>query len=87
MKTIGIYNPYLETKGGGEKMALALAEILSNDKNHEVTLDRPPLLIEGVVSQSPGLRGVDLPRRGCINVSYRAMQPFGVNDPLPFHPG
>ncbi len=38
MKKIGIYNPYLETRGGGEKVCLALASVLSEDKNNLVTL-------------------------------------------------
>lgn len=38
MKKIGIYNPYIETKGGGEKMSLALAETLAEDKNNDVFL-------------------------------------------------
>lgn len=33
-KKIGIYNPYLETKGGGEKVCLALAEYFANEKKH-----------------------------------------------------
>lgn len=37
MNKIGIYNPYLETKGGGEKVCLALAETLSKDPNNSVT--------------------------------------------------
>lgn len=36
MKHIGMYNAYLNTKGGGEKVFLATAERLS--KNHRVTL-------------------------------------------------
>lgn len=35
-KSLAIYNPYLSTKGGGEKVALALAEMLSHD--YDVTL-------------------------------------------------
>jgi len=35
---IGIYNPYVETKGGGEKVMLAMAAYLSNVKNYEVIL-------------------------------------------------
>lgn len=35
-KRVAIYNPYLETRGGGEKLCLAIAEYLSKD--HEVTL-------------------------------------------------
>jgi len=38
MKKIGIYNPYLETKGGGEKVCLALASDLSKDSQLEVFL-------------------------------------------------
>lgn len=38
MKKIGIYNPYLETKGGGEKYTLALAEELAKDPHTSVTL-------------------------------------------------
>ena len=38
MKRIGIYNPYIESKGGGEKICLALAETLANHPNAEVTL-------------------------------------------------
>lgn len=34
--SLAIYNPYLETKGGGEKVCLAMAEILS--ESYEVTL-------------------------------------------------
>lgn len=35
---IAIYNPYLETKGGGEKVCLALAEALSKDEQNSVYL-------------------------------------------------
>ena len=35
-KRVAIYNPYLETRGGGEKLSLAIAEYLSS--NYEVTL-------------------------------------------------
>jgi glycosyltransferase involved in cell wall biosynthesis len=38
VKKIGIYNPYLESKGGGEKVCLALAEVLSRQPDVEVTL-------------------------------------------------
>lgn len=38
MKKIGIYNPYLDTKGGGEKVCLALAEHFAKDKNNKVFL-------------------------------------------------
>ncbi len=38
MKKIGIYNPYLDTKGGGEKVCLALASVLSNQSGTEVWL-------------------------------------------------
>jgi glycosyltransferase involved in cell wall biosynthesis len=37
MKKIGIYNPYLDTRGGGEKVYLALAAALAK-KGNEVTL-------------------------------------------------
>lgn len=37
-KSVAIYNPYLHTKGGGEKVCLALAESLKNDLGYEVTL-------------------------------------------------
>lgn len=36
MKKVAIYNPYLETRGGGEKVCLSMAEYLS--KNYKVTL-------------------------------------------------
>jgi glycosyltransferase involved in cell wall biosynthesis len=35
-QSLAIYNPYLDTKGGGEKVALAMAEFLSKD--YDVTL-------------------------------------------------
>lgn len=35
---IAIYNPYLETKGGGEKMALTMAEILASNNDNQVFL-------------------------------------------------
>ncbi|MBI2591893.1 glycosyltransferase [Candidatus Saccharibacteria bacterium] len=35
---IGIYNPYLDTKGGGEKVCAALAEYFAKDKNNKVFL-------------------------------------------------
>ncbi len=38
MKKIGIYNPYLDTKGGGEKVCLALAEHFAKDRNNNVYL-------------------------------------------------
>lgn len=38
MKKIGIYNPYLETKGGGEKVCLAIAEVLSQTPDTSVEL-------------------------------------------------
>ncbi len=38
MKTIAIYNPYLSTRGGGEKLCLSLAETLSHKKDTHVTM-------------------------------------------------
>lgn len=38
MKKIGIYNPYLDTKGGGEKVCAALAEYFAKDKSNQVFL-------------------------------------------------
>jgi glycosyltransferase involved in cell wall biosynthesis len=38
MKRIAIYNPYLETRGGGEKVCLALAVSLRKNFNCKVTL-------------------------------------------------
>lgn len=38
MKKVGIYNPYLDTKGGGERVCLALAEILATDPNLRVSM-------------------------------------------------
>jgi hypothetical protein len=38
VKKIGIYNPYLETRGGGERIALALAEVLSQNPNVKVSV-------------------------------------------------
>lgn len=37
-KSIAIYNPYLETKGGGEKVCLALASVLAGQEGYEVSL-------------------------------------------------
>lgn len=37
MKKIGMYNPYLDTRGGGEKVYLALAAVLAK-AGHDVTL-------------------------------------------------
>lgn len=37
-QTIAIYNPYLETKGGGEKVCLALAAALAQDENNSIYL-------------------------------------------------
>jgi glycosyltransferase involved in cell wall biosynthesis len=36
MKKIALYNPYLDTKGGGEKICLAMAQILHQDLGHDV---------------------------------------------------
>lgn len=38
MKKVALYNPYLETKGGGEKVCLALAECLHKELDCEVYL-------------------------------------------------
>lgn len=38
MKKIGIYNPYLSSKGGGEKLCLTLASVLADREDAEVTL-------------------------------------------------
>jgi len=38
IKKIGIYNPHIESMGGGEKVCLALAETLSKDDNNQVFL-------------------------------------------------
>lgn len=38
MKNVGIYNPYLESRGGGEKVCLALAAELSKDPDNKVFL-------------------------------------------------
>lgn len=36
MKTIAIFNPYLSTRGGGEKLCLTLAEVLSDYENSKI---------------------------------------------------
>lgn len=38
MKTAGIYCPYIRTKGGGEKVCLTLAHVLSRKMEYEVTI-------------------------------------------------
>jgi glycosyltransferase involved in cell wall biosynthesis len=38
VKRIGIYNPYLNTKGGGEKVCLALASVLSQQPQTKVSV-------------------------------------------------
>lgn len=38
MKKIGIYNPYLDSKGGGEKVCLAMASVLSKQADTEIWL-------------------------------------------------
>ncbi len=40
MKNICIYNPYLDTKGGGEKVCLALASELSKDHRVSIVIHR-----------------------------------------------
>lgn len=43
MKKIGIYNPYLETRGGGEKVCLALASELTREKHHVTLIVHAPI--------------------------------------------
>lgn len=38
MKKVALYNPYLDTKGGGEKICLALAQILHREFSNDVYL-------------------------------------------------
>ncbi len=38
MRKIGIYNPYVETKGGGEKLCLSLASVLAEDSRNKVSV-------------------------------------------------
>ncbi len=38
MKKVSIYNPYLDTRGGGEKVCLALASALKNNLGYDVSI-------------------------------------------------
>lgn len=47
MKRIGIYNPYLETRGGGEKVCLATAAELAKD-NHVTMIVYKPVNLKSI---------------------------------------
>ena len=62
---IGIYSPYLDTAGGGEKYILTIGEYLSNKKHEnivEVFLDSHLIEIgeEKIKSRIEALHGLDL---------------------------
>ncbi len=58
---IGIYSPYLDSAGGGERYMLTIAEILSKENNVDVFLDKHLLEIgkENIVKKNTDLLGLD----------------------------
>lgn len=61
---IGIYSPYLDTVGGGEKYILTLAEILSRNAQVEIFLDKHlgSLDVKEIIKKNELLHGLDLSR-------------------------
>lgn len=81
MKKIGIYNPYIETRGGGEKVCLALAGVLSQDHKVElVTHDYVDL------EELSEYFGIDLTK---VRVRVIKLDSLGIKiiNRIPFLPG
>lgn len=59
---IGIYSPYLDTVGGGERYMLTIAEVLSKDNDVDVFLDShlQEFDIKGVINKNSRLLDLDL---------------------------
>lgn len=70
---IGIYTPYLDTVGGGERYMLTIAEILSKEDSVDIFLDThlSALDIGEIIKKTTKLLGLDL-----SNVKY-TKAPFG----------
>lgn len=59
---IGIYSPYLDTAGGGEKYILTIAECLSDKNEVDVLLDKhlSEFNIDDLIKRNEKLHGLDL---------------------------
>lgn len=71
---IGIYSPYLDTAGGGEKYILTIAEVLSNNESVDIFLDShlADLKIEEISKNIELLHGINLSKVNFIKA------PFGM---------
>lgn len=66
---IGIYSPYLDTVGGGERYMLTIAEALSEENSVDVFLDAhlQTLDVKSIVDKTGKLLGLDLEKVQFIN--------------------
>src|SRR5581483_9961636 len=65
---IGIYSPYLDTLGGGEKYMLTIAEYLSQQANVDLLLDKHlySLDIHKILQRMELMHGMDLSKLNLI---------------------
>jgi glycosyltransferase involved in cell wall biosynthesis len=72
---VGIYSPYLDTVGGGERYMLTIAEALSEKNDVDIILDThlQALDLESITKKVSQLLGLDLKRINFIKA------PFGKN--------
>lgn len=69
---IGVYSPYLDTSGGGERYMLTIAEILSGGNSVDVFLDThlQELNIKEIISKNSKLLNLDLSKVNFINAPF-----------------
>lgn len=69
---IGIYTPYLDTVGGGERYMLTIAEILSNDNDVDIFLDThlASLNIEEISKKTTNLLDIDLSKISFVKAPF-----------------
>jgi len=78
VKKIGIYNPYLDTRGGGEKVTLAMAEVLAKHGHTVRLITHGPVDIKGLGDYM----GVDLSRVDIDVVELSSIARFVHHLPL-----
>lgn len=69
---IGVYSPYLDTSGGGERYMLTIAEVLSGGNSVDVFLDKHLLTfdVKKIISKNSKLLDLDLSKVNFINAPF-----------------
>ncbi len=69
---VGIYSPYLDTVGGGEKYMLTIAETLSKENEVDIFLDThlQTLDIKSIITKTTSLLNLNLEKTSFINAPF-----------------